>query len=181
VGLRMEKTEFFRNVLQHLENRVQIVDNRSEIFLAVTIGLLVAYGYIIKEFLYNDFGYAFLGIHIVFSLSDCFVFLQSLRPSRYFIWGSASPKQLDCEKYFFWPEHNPSMDRMLEDDKEFASCFQSLTQEDILENYQRVINVELKLVKNKYKFYRVAVALFKLLIVFDAVALLSLVVTQRIL
>jgi hypothetical protein len=70
---------------------------------------------------------------------------------------------------------------MLEDDKEFASCFQSLTQEDILENYQRVINVELKLVKNKYKFYRVAVALFKLLIVFDAVALLSLVVTQRIL
>lgn len=177
----MEDTEFFQNVVSYLENRVQMIDNRSNIFLAVALGLLVAYGYITKEFFYNRGGYLFLGIHIILSLSSCLLFLQALRPSRYFFWGSAAPKQLECEKYLFWPEHNPNMDRMLKNDKEFEKCIQNFTKQDIFHNYQRAIHAELKIIKSKYMFYRKAVTLFKFLIVFDIIALLSLLVTQKIL
>lgn len=171
----MDINEFFQNVLSYLENRVQMVDNRSNIFLAVTLGLLVAHSYIIKEFFFNVSGYVFLGVHIIFSLSVCLLFLQVLRPSRYVLWGPAAPKRLGCEKYIFWPEHNPNMARMLKNDEEFKKCFQGITDQDIFDNYRETINVELKIINAKYRFYRIAVTFFKFLIVFDTIAFFLLV------
>lgn len=176
----MDNEQFFQNVLSSLEDRVAMLDSRSNTFLAVAIGLLVANGYVVKEFFFNNSGYIFLGVHIVFSLGSCLLFLQAIRPSRYFFWGSAAPRdQIDCERYIFWPEHNLSTGRMLENKEDFVKCFQSFTKKDIRDNYQRSVNVELKIVKSKYRFYRKAVILFKFLIAFDIVGLLMLLVTQR--
>jgi len=179
LGLQVENTEFFQNVLSYLENRVQMVDNRSNIFLALVIGLLVAYGYITREFFFNTGRYVFLGVHTILSLSSCLLFLQTIRPSRYFFWGRAAPEQLACEKYLFWPEHNPNIERMLKNDEEFKKCFQSFTSQDIFDNYQRAVNAELKIVRAKYRFYRNAVMLLKLLIVLDIIALMVLPTVQR--
>jgi hypothetical protein len=44
-----------------------MVDNRSNIFLALVIGLLVAYGYITREFFFNTGRYVFW-VYTLFSL-----------------------------------------------------------------------------------------------------------------
>lgn len=178
----MDNAEFFQHVVSFLEKRVEMIDSRSNTFLAVAIGLLVAYGYVTKEFFYNSSGYVFLGVHSILTLSSCLLFLQAIRPSRYFFWGSAAPRdQIECERYMFWPEHNPSLEEMLKNEKDFTKCFQSFTKQDILDNYQRAVNAELKIVVSKYNFYRKAVILFKFLIAFDIIDLLVLLVTQKIL
>jgi hypothetical protein len=175
----MNNEDFFQNILLHLENRVEMVDNRSNIFLAVAIGLLVALGYVVKEFFYNVYGYAFLGAHIVFSLIVCLLFLQVIRPSRYVFFGSADPKyRLGSDKYIFWPEkaqrsrrNNPS---------EFKKFIESFNDKDILENYKEVVHVELQIVEAKYKFYVWAVNLFKVLALFDMISAI-LLATQLVL
>jgi len=68
---------------------------------------------------------------------------------------------------------------MLKNDEEFKKCFQSFTSQDIFDNYQRAVNAELKIVRAKYRFYRNAVMLLKLLIVLDIIALMVLLTVQR--
>lgn len=172
----MDRNEFFQNVLDYLEGRLQMVDSRANIFLFVALGLLAAYGYFIKEFFYGTAGYLFLATHIVVSLVICVFFLQTLRPTHRFLGLHMLLDRIDIKRYIFWPEYGKPSE-LVHDKLGFQKCLAEITDQDVFENYEAVIYVEWQLVHEKYRFYRIATELFKVLLIFDAFSLFLLVVT----
>lgn len=170
--------DFLKDSIAYLVNRIQIVDNKANIMLAVEGVLLGSLTYVVNEFFLKGSSHS-LAIWSCIVLVAAFVLftatasllLQAIRPARLFFGLKVPFTKMPLEKYVMW--YSPEFPSTPED---YTKIIDSLDSTDIKKNYYKQHFISLQLVRYKYRAYALATSGLKALVVwiFVGIALLTL-------
>ncbi|MCA1031379.1 hypothetical protein LCL95_10110 [Bacillus timonensis] len=172
-----EKIEFTRGALEHAEKRIELMDQKASILMAIQAGFYVFIVTVIKDFLGGISGitklskwvgigtYAFLIISLFFTFIVIFYLLRTIRPRKSVLKNKAPVRSTPASNYIYWFDKNVSNTNQLEYNKRFDA----LTEEDMIENLKRAHLASLQLVELKYIFYRKAMKWMDYLILWNMI------------
>lgn len=170
--------EFLRDSVTHLENRINLVDNKADILLAVQGVLIGSLTYAVNEIFIthqsstiNTVSYIFLAVSFFLFTVVALLLLQTIRPSRKFFGLNVPFTEMQINNYVMWPKHNfPSAP------ENYISTLEGFNDSSIRQNYFKLHFTTLQLVRNKYRPYRWATLAMKISVVwiFLGVIVLSL-------
>lgn len=176
-----EVTDFLKDGITYLENRIAIVDNKASILFAVQGVIFVVFAYVFKELFLTAnqsctsvAGYVFLGgafVAFVMFILVMLALLQTIRPSKKFFGRSVPLKHMEIQRYYVMWYDDDKFPTTPEDYSERVSTLDSVS---IRQNYEEVHFVHLQLVRRKYEIYRWAVVGMKVLVVWCALGIIAL-------
>ena len=159
--------DFLKYALNYLETRVNLLDNKASIFIAIQGALFTMIAYIAKDIfltelpsIINTVCYTFIVLEFLLVTVTILLLIQVVRPSK--IFGSrCSLKRIQMEAYVMWP-----LDGFPKSEANYREEVESLDQSKIKENYEDAHFNALQLIRRKYKYYRWAIISMKLMILF---------------
>ena len=166
-------TDFLKDAVTYLENRIAIVDNKASILIAVQGVFFALLTYIIKEVFLTTYqssinvvSYVVLGGAFVIFILTVLLLLQTIRPSK-MVFGLRVPfENMEVENYVMWFD-----DKFPTTPDNYSNKINTLDLSRIKENYEKVHFITLQLVRNKYGFYRWAAVGMKLLVLWSAIGI----------
>jgi len=172
--------DFLKDGVSHLENRINLLDNKASIFIAIQTGLIAFFTYIIKEIFLIDntsklnlFSHIALGVALIIFSMIVLLLINVIRPKGFSFNLGYDFKKFEVDNYIFW--FNKKFPNSPEAYKEMIN---TLDLSKIRENYEKAHFTDLELIRNKYVFYRMAVFGMKLLILWIFICLLILTVLK---
>ena len=168
------KIDFLKYAISYNEDRINKVDNKSNILIAIQAGSFAAITWVIEKiFLANKIfineSYILLAANALLSALTICLLLQTIRPSNFFV-GIFTKKSSSNIKSIIWPN------KLQYNFSQFQNQISQINENDIISEYYLTLNAVQNLVFRKYKPYRFAVALMKVqvFLVFIAIIVLSL-------
>ena len=166
--------DFLEYGVSHLENRINLLDNKASIFIAIQTGLIAFFTYIIKEVFWienhseiNLFSCIALGGALIIFSINFLLLINVIRPKGFSFGLGYDSKEFEVDNYIFW--FNKEFPNTSEEYKEMIN---TLDLSKIRENYEKTHFTDLELLRNKYVFYRKAVSGMKLLILWIFICLI---------
>lgn len=163
-----KKIEFLKDAIIYLEGRINLVDNKASVLIAIQGGLFVLAAYLTKQVfqpnpsLISDF-YRNILLFILFigflvTILTISLLIQTIRPSKYFFSLGIPLKKMKVQDYLLWPGKefpwNP---------EKFKEKINSLDNSKIRANYERLYYITAQLVRKKYNCYKWAVLGLKMM------------------
>lgn len=178
---RESKIDFYKYTHTHLENRIQFLDQKASIMIGV---LSIVMGSVIVESVvsmikskkqFHLLGidwmtYVWLSTNIIFMLVILYLLLCVVKPSS----RDKLPKYRKV-KYLMW--HSPK-DFQEDGLENYIDGMDSLSDNDVVENYKKIIYISKFLLHKKYKNYGNAMNLLKKLIVIDSLIIIGLIISR---
>jgi hypothetical protein len=163
--------EFLKDALTYLEARINLIDNKASIFIAIQGGIFAIITYVIKEVFWTDTPsiissvcYASLILDSILAAFAILLLVQTIRPTETIFILKGHLNQVKMEGYVMWPNHE--FPQTAED---YIAKIASLDISKIKANYENAHFTALQIIRNKYKYYRWAVFLMKFMILFSAI------------
>ncbi len=163
---------YLANALDHLEKRIQFVDSKVSILLALQGGLFLVFSLIVKEvffdsqfFLVRLLARSVIGIYFWLLIAFGLKCIQIIRPSDSLWTARISMKRITVPFDILWPST-----KTYEDPETFKKKISELSDDTMLQNYTSAILIRLQLLNKKYNRYRSFTLFFKSLFFYCAVA-----------
>lgn len=175
-----KKIEFIKSSVEHVEKRIEVMDQKASILMAIQAGYFVLISTILKDFvgifdvskdtplLVGIFYYLFLFIGFLFSFYIVYYLIMTIRPGEGIIQNRMTEEvtgKIPVSNYIFWFKNKG---KYLTDD-EYLNIVESLTEDDILDNYKKTHFTGLQLLSKKYAFYRKAIKAMNYFIVLNVI------------
>ena len=163
--------EFLKYAITYIEARIDLIDNKASILIAIQGGIFAIITYVIKEVFWTDtpsifssVGYASLILDSILAASAILLLVQTIRPSNDIFSLKGHLNQVKMEGYVMWPN-----DEFPQSAEDYRTKVALLDLSKIKANYENTHFIALQNVRRKLKYYRRAVFLMKLMILFSAI------------
>jgi len=172
------KSDLLRFAISFIENRIQIVDNKASILLAIQAGFFGIMTWTVEK-LFLSHGILLIPSYILVIVTAVFAviiigfLLQTIRPSRRYLCLYASLVELDGKKGIIW-----GRSKAILDDKEFLQRVSELSDDEIELEYKSTLFAVQQLVDRKYASYRREVLTAKLEMLVLFTSLIGLIVAR---
>jgi hypothetical protein len=175
---RAAKFDLLRFSISYTENRIQLVDNKAGILMAIQAGLFGIITWTVdKLFLSRDVlvipSYVLMIVTAVFAVVIMGFLLQTIRPVKWFLSLYAGIRKLDGNKGIMW-----GLSKSLLDDEEFPKKMLELSDDEIELEYVSTLFAVRQLVVRKYTAYRHAVQIAKVGLLFVFTSLIVLIAAR---
>ena len=168
--INKEKIDFLKYSIDHLEKRIALVDNKASILIASLGVFVVAILYVMERIFELQYVLVFIGLAIY--LAIVLLIFLAMRPTKCFLSLRVSPINPSVKKYVMWSgDHFPLSKKTDEDYREYEKNIRELGPTDILNNYKKTHFITLQLIERTYRYYRWAVLLMKILVLWSALSL----------
>ena len=164
---------FLRYVINYLENRIDLVDKKASILIAVLGIVFASFTYIIKEMFWNGTSTDIItstifALSLVIFLITLSLLIQSIRPSKWFLGLHVPFDDMNIENYVMWPYHH-SDDYFPSTSLDYWQRINKIKSNplEIEKNYGKLHFITLQLIRRKYKFYRWATLSMKIWIAYS--------------
>ena len=162
------KSNFLREAVSHLENRIRLVDDKIGYLMGIQAGFAAVIFWVIKEHLWTgtsspiNFLISFFLVGIL-SLAAVVIFLlvQTIRPTKRILGMWTDLPRMDVEDYILWPEGRSRFTA-----EQYKGVIKRLNWPKVRENYEKTHFALFEHTRRKYRLYRLAVFSMKLTILF---------------
>lgn len=163
----MNKEELLQYSISYIENRIQLVDSKANMLIAIQGGIFGAVTWVIdKLFLsggeFKILSQLLIAATAVFSGMIIINLLQTIRPTKRFFSnqtnaGAASMKNDAVKVGIMWPANSASLSK-----EAFDELLDNVDEKTATHEFKTSLFVSRRLVFKKYHFYRRAVWLLKI-------------------
>lgn len=167
------RVKFSKDLLTYLENRINMLDNKASILIAIQGGLGALITWVTKEVFWTDtlpmiksVSYIILAVDFSIMFLTILLLTQVIRPSKKFFGLRVPLDKMKVEGYVMWPD-----DGFPKSEEDFRIKIASLDSSKIQENYNKANYTALQLVRLKYGYYRYAASCLKIMIALSALGL----------
>lgn len=168
-----QRVKFLKDALSYLEARINLVDNKASILIAIQGGIFALITYVTKEFFWtatpstiNCVSYIILAIDFLIMILTILLLVQTIRPGKWFFGLEVPLDKMKIEGYVMWFDNG-----FPQTADDYERRIDSLDLKRILANYKKAHHTTLQLVKKKYGYYRWATFGMKVMIVYSAIGL----------
>lgn len=170
-----ENLDFLKYCISYIEKRIGLIDNKANIFIAVLTILFAAISYSIDNYFFKEinthnfyyyFTYIVLIVAFLIFIVVILLLMATIRPTKNIFSFRVPFKHMKVENYVMW----------------FDDCFPCEPNEynrrmDNIDKYQeynlrKTHYYALTLIKRKYKYYRYAIFLMKILVLLFFIGIL---------
>ncbi|RWZ50165.1 hypothetical protein EQV77_17500 [Halobacillus fulvus] len=182
--MEQRKFEFLTYAIQHVENRIALMDQKASILMAIMGGFYVLIVSLLKDFVglfqTGDTGillkisaYIFLIIGLLITFIVVYYLLMTIRPRK----GMIHKMELDrmpIQRPIFWFNNGAT------EINTYQPRMDQLDEVDMYENLKVAHFTGLQLVKRKYFYYRKSISWMNVLIVYNSVGVIGFLVVSMV-
>ncbi|MEW6601825.1 MAG: hypothetical protein AB1499_12710 [Nitrospirota bacterium] len=167
----MDKLEFLKYSVDYIENKINRVDNKANILIAIEAGLFGISTFLMDKLFLSKDKYvceSILFLSILFLLTTIIIgyLLQTLRPSTNYLSHRAGIIYYSEDDRLMWPTKR-SFDK-----ERFKQMTENLNDKNIMDELNSSLFVAHQLVTKKYSAYRTAVLLTKYQLIITLIGLI---------
>ncbi len=173
-------TEFLKDAVAYLENRIGMLDTKASILIAVQALVFAVLAYTMGEVFLKErcvlmrIGSCIsLGVAFVLFTATVFLLLQTVRPSKSCLGLHAGLCKMKVCNYVMWFVDDKDED-FPTSPHEYRERIRKLNRSQIKANYEKTHYTLLQLVRRKYRSYRWAVRCMKFLVLWSALSIAGL-------
>jgi len=179
-----QKVDFLRSALEHAEKRIEILDQKASILMAIQGGFLVLILTLFKDYFggyknlisggeeFKIIANIFVIISLVLTFYVIILLILTIRPKVKFLSSNMPYAPIKADNYIFWFNKNSFNLRT----HRYEEAVSQLTEEDIIDNYKKAHLTSLRLVERKYKFYRKAIDGMNYLLIWNVLGTIGLLI-----
>ncbi|WP_456277490.1 hypothetical protein [Bacillus sp. AK128] len=175
-----KKIEFIRSSVEHVEKRIEVMDQKASILMAIQAGYFILITTLLKDFvgifnvtqqtslLIGIFSYAFLFASFLFSFYIVYYLIMTIRPGEGIIQNKITEEvtgKIPVANYIFWFKNKGKYLT----DEEYLHIVDNLSDQDVLDNYKKTHFTGLQLLSKKYAFYRQAIKAMNYFIILNVI------------
>ncbi len=168
-----DRIDFLKYAIDYVEKRISLVDNKASCLIAIQGGFFALVTYGMGKILPEGSGcwlqfVSDLNIAVGFGIMalTTLLLVGTLRPTRWLLGFWVKPDELGIEQPFLWPSKE-----FPQSGKEYEEAASELDLEKIEKNCRNRQYVCLQLLRKKYRYYRWAIMLIKILVLWSVVGL----------
>ena len=168
-----DRIDFLKYAIDYIEKRISLVDNKASCLIAIQGGFFALVIYGMGKMFPEGCGFwsrflSDLNIAVGFGITalTTLLLLGTLRPTIWLLGFWVEPETLGVEHPFLWPTKT-----FPKSGKEYERAATELDLEKIEKNCRSRHYVCLQLLRRKYSYYRWAIMLIKILVLWSIVGL----------
>lgn len=180
-GTNHDWLDFLKYAISHVEQRIQLIDNKAGLLMGIQGGFFVLVMFTFKElFSKGDKGSLGAGVYVAILIAfvsavwAIMLLVMTIKPVKKFCDLEVKVEEGDCENYVMWKRHG--FPESADEYRERLEVVKAGAPLEVEKNYEEVYFVKLQIIKRKYRYYNRAIKVMRISILGNSLVLVGAIV-----